>query len=235
VAGEGLLQAFLRRYAEKQAAAVSPFLVGRRILDLGAGEGYLAPPLGRSPGRFICSVDVGFYRRAPGPYVWYDGARLPFADGSFDTTLILLTLHHCTDAEGVLDEALRVTRRRLIVIESVYRTRLERFWLRFLDPRLNGFRHGGRMHVPLAFKHPEGWRALFESRGLRFLATQMLGPWWERLVHHPLMFVLEKPPPAAPRPEPMAHGEAVRLTGPRPDEAAAAHSNPPGSGPRLIR
>lgn len=229
-----MLQTVLRRYAGKQAAAVSPFVVGRRILDLGAGEGYLAPVLCRSTSRFICSVDVGLFRRAPGPYVLYDGGRLPFADGSFDTTLILLTLHHCTNAEGVLDEALRVTRRRLIVIEPVYRTRLERLRLRLLDARLNGYRHGGRMHVPLALRRPEGWRALFESRGLRAMATQMLGPWWERLVHHPLMFVLEKPPPAADRPEPMAHGNIIRPTGPRPG-AAAAYSNPQRSDPRLIR
>ena len=190
-----LLQTFLRRYAGKQAAAVSPFLFGRRILDLGAGEGFLADVIRRRTGRWVCSVDVGSFGRATGPYVTYDGTRLPFADVTMDTTLILLTLHHCTDAEAVLEEALRVTRWRLIVIESVCRTRLERFWLELLDARLNGYRHGGRMHVPLAFRRPEEWRALFESRGLRAIATQWLGPWWERLVHHPLMFVLEKQPP----------------------------------------
>jgi len=61
----------------------------------------------------VCSVDVGLFSKAPLPYVAYDGLRLPFADATFDTTLVLLTLHHCAAPEPVLDEALRVTRQRL--------------------------------------------------------------------------------------------------------------------------
>ncbi len=191
-----LLQAFLRRYAEMQAAAVAPFLAGRRLLDLGAGEGYVARALRHRTEAWIGSADVGPFRRAAVPYVMYDGARLPFADGTFDTTLILLALHHCAAPDAVLDEAVRVTRRRLIVMESTYRNRRERFWLGLLDGRLNGHRHGGRMNVPFAFRDPEGWRALFAARGLEAVATRWLGPWWERLVHHPLLFVLEKQPSA---------------------------------------
>ena len=167
------------------------------------------PP--RSPpsagaGRARATSDRSGGRR--GPYVVYDGAHLPFADGAFDTTLILLALHHCDDPEGVLDEALRVTRRRLIVMESVFRTRLDRFWLDLLDGRLNARRHGGAMNVPLAFRTLDGWRALFASRGLRVSETRWLGSWWERLVHHPALFVLDvsgahareitRPPPSPP-------------------------------------
>jgi len=84
----------------------------------------------------------------------------------------------------------RVTRRRLLVVESVYRDCLERFWLDVLDGRLNRYRHDGRMTVPLVFRRPEDWRALFESRGLRVVATEWLGSRLERLVHHPLLFVV---------------------------------------------
>lgn len=194
--GERLFQAFLRRYARAEALAVEPFLVGRRLLDLGAGEGYVARALSERTGVWTCSVDVGPFRRAAGPYVTYDGTRLPFADATFDTTLILLALHHCAEPESVLVEALRVTRQRLIVMESVYRNRLERFWLDLLDGWLNGYRHDGGMNVPFAFKRPAEWQQLFESRGLRVLETHWPGSWWERLVHHPLLFVLEKDGPA---------------------------------------
>lgn len=187
-----LLLAFLRRYARMEAAAVAPFLAGDRILDLGAGEGYVAEALRQRAGVRLCSVDVGAFRRASGPYVVYDGARLPFGDGAFDTTLILLALHHCARPEAVLDEALRVTRRRLIVMESTYRNRRQRFWLTFLDGRLNAHRHGGRMLPPLSCRPPEGWEALFAGRGLWPAASRWLGPWWERLVHHPILFVLDK-------------------------------------------
>ena len=190
--GERLVQVFLRRYARAEALAVEPFLVGRRLLDLGAGEGYVARALWERTGVWTCSVDVGSFRRAAEPYVTYDGTRLPFADATFDTTLILLALHHCAEPESVLDEALRVTRQRLIVMESVYRNRLERFWLDLLDGWVNGYRHDGGMNVPFAFKRPAEWQELFESRGLRVVETHWLGSWWERLVHHPLLFVLEK-------------------------------------------
>ena len=170
---------------------MAPFAVGSRVLDLGAGEGYVAPSLAALRGGWVCSCDVGPFRRTPGAYVVYDGARLPFCDGAFDTTFLLLTLHHCDDAERVLDEALRVTRHRLIVTESVFRHRLDRFWLHLLDGRLNARRHGGAMNVPLAFRTPDAWRALFASRGLRLIEMRWLGSRWERLIHHPVLFALE--------------------------------------------
>jgi alpha-1,6-mannosyltransferase len=189
-----LLDVVLRRYAEREAQTVLPFIVGRRVLDLGGGEGYVAAALRRRTDAWVCAADLGPYRRVPAPYVSYDGARLPFPAGAFDTTLLLLTLHHCGDPDRVLDEAVRVTHRRLIVTESVYRSRLDRFWLDRLDGRLNRCRHGGAMPVPLAFRSPAGWQALFASRGLRLRETRWLGAWWERLVHHPLLFVLDAPP-----------------------------------------
>lgn len=187
----GLLEPVLRRYAAGQARDVAPWIVGARVLDLGAGEGFVASALGG--GGLRCAVDVGPFGRASVPYVVYDGAALPFGAGAFDTTLLLLTLHHCEDAPGVLDEAVRVTRRRLIVTESVYRNRLDLFWLRALDGRVNRLRHGGRMAAPLAFRRAEQWEALFAARGLRLVAARWLGSRGERLVHHPRLYVLDAP------------------------------------------
>ena len=186
-----LVQALLRRYARAEAAAVTPFVAGRTVLDLGAGEGYVGAEVTALTGARVCSVDVGAFRRAPGAYVVYDGARLPFADRAFDTTLALLTLHHCAAPAAVLDEAIRVTRRRLVVTESVYRSRTERGWLDLLDGRLNGYRHGGRMSAALAFGRPEEWLAFFAARGLRVAAMRWIGWRLERLVHHPLLFALD--------------------------------------------
>ena len=188
-----LLQAFLRGYAREEATAVAPFITGRRVLDLGAGEGYLASVLGSRRDIWVCSCDVGPFRQTSAPYLTYDGRHLPFADGTFDTTLILLTLHHCAKPEDVLDEALRVTSRRVIVTESVYRNARERCWLDLWDGRLNALRHDGRMPVPFAFRRPEEWQVLFASRGLQTVERRWIGPWWERLIHHPLMFVLDTP------------------------------------------
>jgi SAM-dependent methyltransferase len=181
-----LVESFLQRYARRQAREVAPWIVGSCVLDLGAGEGFVVAAL-----RMGTAVDVGPFRRAAVPYVVYDGSALPFAEATFDTTLLLLTLHHCHKAESVLDEAVRVTRHRLILTESVYRNRLDRFWLRALDGRFNRLRHAGRMATPLAFRTSAEWQALFASRNLRLVTTRWLGSRWERLIHHPRLYVLD--------------------------------------------
>jgi len=183
-----LVEAFLRQYARRQARDVAPWIVGSRVLDLGAGEGFVLAALGTGT-----AVDVGSFRRAAVPYVVYDGSTLPFAEATFDTTLLLLTLHHCEKPESVLDEAIRVTRHRLILTESVYRNRLDRFWLHALDARFNRLRHAGRMPAPLTFRPSAEWEALFASRNLRPVAARWLGSRLERLIHHPRLYVLDVP------------------------------------------
>ena len=187
-----LLQSFLRRYARREADALIPYVAGSRVLDLGAGEGWVGAALRELAPIRDCGVDVAPFGLAGGRYVVYDGSRLPFRDSTFDTTLISLALHHCDTPETVLAEAVRVTRARLLVVESAYRSRSERFWLDLLDARLNRHRHGGRMNTPLAFKPPEAWRTLFESQGLAVVAMEWIGSRLERLVHHPLLFVMDK-------------------------------------------
>jgi SAM-dependent methyltransferase len=213
-----LLEAFLRRYAAGQARDVAPWVVGPHVLDLGAGEGFVIGALGAG-----VAVDVGPFRRAAVPYVVYDGVTLPFRDGTFDTTLLLLTLHHCDPAEAVLDEAVRVTRRRLIVTESVPRTRLDRFWLRALDGRFNRLRHGGRMAAPLAFRTDAAWAALFAARGLVPVATAWLGSRAERVIHHPRLYVLD--PPGPPR-----NARAMN-SGKRSSSSATSAAPTSGAGP----
>jgi SAM-dependent methyltransferase len=189
-----LAHAVLRAYGRRTARDLRPHLAGRRVLDLGGGEGFVAEALRRQPSApWVCGADIGAFRRVPGPYVVYDGARLPFRDATFDTTLLLLTLHHCRDAGTVLAEAVRVTRRRLLLTESVYRNRAERWWLLALDGPFNGRRHGGAMSRALDVRPPEAWRHALQAQGLTVSATAWLGPWWERLVHHPLLFVLDAP------------------------------------------
>ncbi len=72
-----LLQGLLRRYAAGEAAAVAPSVIGPRVLDLGAGEGYVAARLRARLGAWVCAAEVGPFRRVRVPYVTYDGARLP--------------------------------------------------------------------------------------------------------------------------------------------------------------
>jgi hypothetical protein len=55
------------------------------------------------------------------------------------------------------------------------------------------------MNVPLGFRTATEWRALFAARGLRLVQTRGISAWWERLVHHPVLFVLDTPTSTVPQ------------------------------------
>ena len=91
----------------------------------------------------------------------------------------------------MLAEALRVTRRRVIVAESVYEKAWDRRLLAFLDRRANRLRSGGAMaaqEAHLHFRTAAAWRALFEHVGAEVLDEKRRGRW----VHKQALFVLAK-------------------------------------------
>ena len=186
-----MIQAALRAYAGREARIVAPLLGAGRVLDLGAGEGYVTERLRRDAGRRVCAADVGPYRRAPVPYVVYDGERLPFRDGAFETTLLLFTLHHCGDPDRVLAEAIRVTRARVVILESVFASRRERRLLEWLDPWFNGRRHGGAMRPALHVASADRWRRRLAAYPVRVAISVDRGAWWERPVHRPHLLVAD--------------------------------------------
>jgi len=50
-----ILHTLLRRYAESEADVVAPLLVGKRLLDLGAGKGYVTEALQRRTDISACA------------------------------------------------------------------------------------------------------------------------------------------------------------------------------------
>jgi len=88
------------------------------LLDVGCGVGALHPLL-HSFQRSLTGVDISSSSIAQaahaqpwGHYLAYDGARLPFADDSFDFTLTVCVLHHVSPVKhsAFIAEMRRVTR-----------------------------------------------------------------------------------------------------------------------------
>ena len=139
-----LLPSVMKFRGRRKAGRVARLLpAGGRVLDLGCGEGYVGGELDRRGFR-VTLADVADFRAVPLPFARYDGRRLPFADGAFDAVVLYFVLHHAADARLALAEAMRVGR-RVVVVESVYRTPLELRVLTFLDKAANRLRGGEQM------------------------------------------------------------------------------------------
>lgn len=139
-----------------------------KILDIGTGNGGLEKAL-LEKGFDMTGVDVkniSFFEEVR-PVV-YDGKKLPFADGEFDTSLIITVLHHTPDPEAILDEALRVTSRRLVIMEDIYRNPVQKHLTFFMDSLVN-LEFEGHPHTN---KDDAGWRELFARKGLRVVAAE---------------------------------------------------------------
>nr|NIP60947.1 methyltransferase domain-containing protein [Gemmatimonadota bacterium]NIR81337.1 methyltransferase domain-containing protein [Gemmatimonadota bacterium]NIT90173.1 methyltransferase domain-containing protein [Gemmatimonadota bacterium]NIU34000.1 methyltransferase domain-containing protein [Gemmatimonadota bacterium]NIV64322.1 methyltransferase domain-containing protein [Gemmatimonadota bacterium] len=110
-----------------------------------------------------------------------DGCRLPFATGSFDVAITVLTLHHFDDADvrEVLGEMGRVARERVVAND------LERCLPNYVGARLLATtlwrrdpltRHDGPASVLRSFT-PAELRAAGEEAGLRDVRVRRRFPW----------------------------------------------------------
>jgi SAM-dependent methyltransferase len=95
---------------------------GDKVLDVGCGAGRLLTEVAmfREIGPFGVDVSLDRYTFKEIPVARFDGRRLPFSEGSFDVTVCCYVLHHLTPqhAKELLAEMVRVTRRRIVLLED---------------------------------------------------------------------------------------------------------------------
>jgi len=65
------------------------------------------------------------------PFFKFNGLHIPFEDQSFDTSIIMFTLHHADDQDAILNEVIRVTRKTIIIAEDVIETPFDRILANF--------------------------------------------------------------------------------------------------------
>lgn len=148
--------------AKNKLGRIQPALMpSGKIMDIGSGYGTVTDLL-RKAGHDITPVDVQDHsiRKDLKP-ICYDGISLPFDEDTFDQCLLLTVLHHTRNPEAVIAEAARVSR-EIIIIEDVYRNRIQQYLTYFFDSLFN-----------LEFKgHPhtnnsrEGWETICKNLGL---------------------------------------------------------------------
>jgi SAM-dependent methyltransferase len=140
---------------------------GQTVLDLGAGSMIVAAALERALGVRAFGLETLAYRRRPLPLALYAGRRAPFRDQAFDVVLIAFVLHHASDGGlAVLEEARRLTRSRILLLEDSFDTFLDRLAIRVVDPVLNWLENP-RIEVPCRFRPTAEWQEVFHRLGLR--------------------------------------------------------------------
>lgn len=159
------------KIVDQFAAFLDP---GESYLSVGDGDGYVtaeAQQRCRVGARGLdLRIDMPF--RAPGvPLDYYDGGRMPYADKSIDVVTAVFVLHHCDQPEAVLAEMQRVARKKIIIIEDVYRNRLERMMVCLLDYLENRMVSSG-MNIPLHFRKATEWEELFRQQGLKLVLSR---------------------------------------------------------------
>jgi SAM-dependent methyltransferase len=91
--------------------------VGPKVLDAGAGRGFLAGRLLKA-GFDVTAVDVAPQPMPDARIAFHQASveTLPFEDAAFDTVISTHTLEHVRDLPAAISELRRVARKRLIVV-----------------------------------------------------------------------------------------------------------------------
>ena len=155
-----------------------------KILDIGAGNGYVSHYLQNKFGCRIYCADILNYLEYNFPFYKISNDKLPFKSKSFDVAMINDTLHHMKEKSqtAMLEEAARVAKK--VLIFETERT----FIAMFLD-RIMSKIHNILMPVPCTHKTSENWKKCFS--GLEFKCQQIgiKKKWYYPLEH--LCFVIK--------------------------------------------
>lgn len=175
---------------------------GDHVLDVGCGNGKFGEEIARKYKAHVRGVDVVNYADANIDIDFYDGHRLPFEDDSFDLIVMAFMLHHVKHQDEILNEAIRCSRRGLIIYEDTYFTpwqKLFTIWNDFysnmavgLVKIVKGMEGKGILGMPLpfTFRSVMGWHKVFAEKALTEKATILRHS--DIKPHSKVTFLLEK-------------------------------------------
>lgn len=160
---------------------------GKKVLDAGCATGEYVSFL-RQRGYDAFGIDLLPSAAWAGPdrqrFSVGDVRHLPYPDGEFDTVLLLEVLEHVPDAEGVLREVRRVSRKNLIL--SVPDAQMDPL---FAEAGLAFHHWVDRSHVQ--FFDRDELQALLERSGFALQSLERINP-----IHPELLFFCSLPIPA---------------------------------------
>lgn len=152
------------------------FRKSENVLDFGCGDLSLSKSLkALVPSLEITGVDVVNFKNNQENIksVQYDGNKLPFMDDSFDTVISFYVFHHCDDARASFKECMRVAKKRVIFVESVFRHRIEIPFMKIMDWIYNKVKSEP---VPLSYQFYSysDWVKIFKKNKLTLKSSKKI-------------------------------------------------------------
>lgn len=159
----------------KRLAVVADLIVphlqaGYRVLDIGCGSGMLGNTI---LGHAQCPAGISYigvekHKRGNEPIqvVEMTDETLPFGEGEFDAVVVADVLHHEKDEGFLFDEAVRVSRRYVIVKDHKVTGFMGQSRISLLDWAAND-----PYSVECTYRYHtlEEWRGLFRERALKLV------------------------------------------------------------------
>lgn len=160
---------------------------GNSHLDVGSNEGWL---LSHSPDHvFSVATDIHNFRNDPSvAYVVQPENELPFKSDSFETASAVFVLHHAASPENLISEMKRVAEKRIIIIESLGESAVQKELLTVLDQLSNMIRSNGKMDKHVRFRSQPEWTKLLGDSQWKVTEIHRYG-WW---LHPIAQFIIEK-------------------------------------------
>ena len=178
--------------AKRSYGKIKNYIVGEKILDLGAGNGLLALEIKKQLAKDVVLVDVLDYNLTDLPLFLYDQeGNVPLEDREVDTTVLYTVLHHASDPEHLLKEATRVTKRRLIIMEAYVEEDYILMTNSFFDWFYNRVVGDEDINVPLNFLNIEGWGNMLKSSGFDIIKSIDLGICEPLVPEHQVLIISE--------------------------------------------
>ena len=160
-----------RRVRVLRDAICSVLPRGARLqgVDIGCGNGILGLSITElRPEITMSGVDVHVWPQTAIPVTKYDGSRLPFEDKCVDFAILSDVLHHCESPRAVLKEAVRISRKFVVIKDHLCEHSFDKATLSFMDWFGN---KGYGVALPYKYFSNAEWETIFAELGLKAEVT----------------------------------------------------------------
>lgn len=148
-----------------------------KVLDVGCGDGQLASMIMEKRSDVeIEGIDVLVRPKCFIPVSRFDGLVIPFSNSSFDLVMFSDVLHHTNDPLTLLREAVRVSRKGILLKDHTCDGAFAVPTLRLMD-KVGNARHG--VVLPYNYWPKHKWLKTFDALGLS------IGTWTDDLKIYP--------------------------------------------------